>query len=242
MTGINAMKKKDFLFIFICVLFLAPFFIFPEVLKVYNDLNVSNGMIMSFIKFGILATLGEVIGLRIKTGNYYEKGFGIIPRAIVWGVLGLGIKMAFVIFGEGTPVFLKYMGVNYAGFDKPADILKTVDFSLLKLITAFSVSAAMNLIFAPIFMTLHRITDMHISATGGTLKGFFSPIRFEHYFVNLNWKVQWNFVFLKTIPLFWIPAHTITFLLPENHRVLFAAILGVVLGVFLAIASLKGKK
>ncbi|HRZ79119.1 MAG TPA: Mpv17/PMP22 family protein, partial [bacterium] len=47
---------------------------------------------------------------------------------------------------------------------------------------------------------------------------------------------------LKTIPLFWIPAHTITFLLPENHRVLFAAILGVVLGVFLAIASLKGKK
>jgi hypothetical protein len=37
---------------------------------------------MSFIKFSILATLGEVIGLRIKTGNYHQKGFGLIPRAI----------------------------------------------------------------------------------------------------------------------------------------------------------------
>ena len=231
------MKKKDLLFIFICALCFAPFFIFPEVLKIYNDLNGSNGMIMSFVKFAILATLGEVIGLRIKTGNYYEKGFGIIPRAIVWGILGLGIKMAFVVFGVGTPVFLNYMGLPVS-----PDTLKTADFSFMKLITAFSVSAAMNIIFAPIFMTLHRITDMHISSTGGTLKGFFTPIKFEHHFVNLNWKVQWNFVFLKTIPLFWIPAHTITFLLPEDHRVLFAAVLGIVLGVFLAIASIKGKK
>ncbi|HNW81440.1 MAG TPA: Mpv17/PMP22 family protein [bacterium] len=231
------MKKKDLLFIFICALFFAPFFVFPEILKIYNDFNISNGMIMSFIKFGILATLGEVIGLRIKTGNYYEKGFGVIPRAIVWGILGLGIKMAFVIFGVGTPAFLGYMGLNVS-----PNTLKEVDFTLIKLITAFSVSVTMNIIFAPIFMTLHRITDMHIAATGGTIKGFFSPIRFEYYFVNLNWKVQWNFVFLKTIPLFWIPAHTITFLLPENHRVLFAAVLGIFLGVFLAIASIKGKK
>lgn len=231
------MKRKDLLFISICAFFLAPFFVFPEVLRIYNDLNASNGMIMSFVKFAILATLGEVIGLRIKTGNYYEKGFGVIPRAIVWGFLGLGIKAAFVVFGVGTPAFLKYMGLPVA-----PDTLNSEGISSLKLITAFSISTFMNVIFAPIFMTLHRITDMHIASTGGTLKGFFSPIRFEKHFTELNWKVQWNFVFLKTIPLFWIPAHTITFLLPENHRVLFAAILGVVLGIFLAIASLKGKK
>lgn len=46
-----------------------------------------------------------------------------------------------------------------------------------------------------------------------------------------------NFVFKKTIPFFWYPAHTITFLLPGEMRVLFAAILGVVLGVLLAIAA-----
>jgi hypothetical protein len=49
----------------------------------------------------------------------------------------------------------------------------------------------------------------------------------------------WGFVFKKTIPFFWIPAHTITFLLPPELRVLFAAALGIVLGVILALASLK---
>jgi len=51
--------------------------------------------------------------------------------------------------------------------------------------------------------------------------------------------VQWGFVFKKTIPFFWYPAHTITFLLPGDTRVLFAALLGVALGVLLAIASHK---
>ena len=55
----------------------------------------------------------------------------------------------------------------------------------------------------------------------------------------MNWRVQWNFVFKKTIPFFWYPAHTITFLLPEETRVLFAALLGVALGVILAVAARK---
>jgi hypothetical protein len=72
-------------------------------------------MIMSFIKFALLATLGEVIGLRIKTGKYNVPGFGILPRAIVWGFLGLTIKLAFVIFTAGTVSFLTYMGMENAG-------------------------------------------------------------------------------------------------------------------------------
>lgn len=230
------MKKKDLVFAVVIAVLFSPFFISEEVLNFYKSFNASNGMIMSFIKFAFLATLGEIIGLRIKTGNYNEKGFGIIPRAIVWGFLGLGIKAAFVIFGTGTPNFLKYLG-----FDVSSSTLAQEGFSGLKLLTAFSVSVFMNVIFAPIFMTLHRITDMHIAETGGTIKGFFTPIKFEKYFINLNWKIQWSFVFLKTIPFFWIPAHTITFLMPAQHRVLFAAVLGIVLGVFLAVASIKSK-
>jgi hypothetical protein len=68
---------------------------------------------------------------------------------------------------------------------------------------------------------------------------FFSPLDFARIFKEINWKVQWNFVFKRTIPLFWIPAQTITFLLPEEFRVLFAAFLGIVLGVLLAIAALR---
>ena len=32
---------------------------------------------MSFFKFAILSTLGEMIGLRLRKGHYNEKGFGI---------------------------------------------------------------------------------------------------------------------------------------------------------------------
>ena len=54
---------------------------------------------------------------------------------------------------------------------------------------------------------------------------------------GLDWHRQWNFVFKKTIPLFWYPAHTVTFLLPGDARVLFAALLGVILGILLAVAA-----
>jgi hypothetical protein len=88
-------------------------------------------------------------------------------------------------------------------------------------------------------MTFHKITDTHILATGGTLSGLLKPIPFSKILAGLNWNVQWNFVFKKTIPFFWIPAHTITFLMPADFRVLFAALLGIVLGVILALANLK---
>ncbi len=230
------MKKNDVLFIIVSILVLLPFFISSEVFHFYNDFNHTHPLIMSFIKFAVLATAGESIGLRIKTGKYNYKGFGIIPRAIVWGFLGIAIKLAFVIFYTGTPVFLeKTVGISHA-----IDAMKG-DITAYKILVAFCISTAMNLIFAPVMMTLHKITDTHILNHNGTLKGFFTPIKFGEIITNLNWEVQYNFVFKKTIPLFWIPAHTITFLLPTDMQVLFAAVLGVMLGVILALAGQKSK-
>ena len=231
------MKGKDFLFGFGLALLLAPFFIFDAVMDFYSSFNAAHGMVMAFIKFALLATLGEVIGLRIKTGDYNRSGFGIIPRAVVWGFLGLGIKLAFIIFATGAPVFLEYLGIESA-----VSLFKSVDFTSTKLLVAFTVSATMNIIFAPVMMTTHKITDMHITRNGGTLRGLFRPIAFGEIISSLNWDVQWNFVFKKTIPLFWIPAHTATFLLPPQHRILAAALLGVALGILLAIASLKAER
>jgi hypothetical protein len=111
----------------------------------------------------------------------------------------------------------------------------TSDFSSLKLLDAFTISATMNLTFAPVMMIFHKITDTHIIKTGGSVRGLFSPIPFVAIFKNMNWDVMWNFILKKTIPFFWIPAHTITFLLPAEFRVLFAAILGIALGLILAI-------
>ncbi|PID95270.1 MAG: hypothetical protein CSA94_02040 [Bacteroidetes bacterium] len=229
------MKKQDVFFIVGAILIFAPFFLLSEVYDAYNQLNKNHGMLMSFFKFAILATAGEAIGLRIKSGVYNQKGFGLLPRAVVWGFLGLAIKLAFVIFATGTPNFLKYMV-----FPEALASMKQ-GFSYTKLLTAFSISFFMNLIFAPVMMTFHKITDTHIVANGGNLSCLLKRIPFSKILREINWDVQWNFVFKKTIPFFWIPAHTITFLLPPDFQVLFAAILGIVLGVILSIASLKAK-
>lgn len=242
------MKKQDLLFCLLLIVILLPFIPLPVFASFQSAFlyNESYWLITSFIKFGILATLGEVIGLRIKTGQYNAPGFGILPRAIVWGFLGISIKMAFVVFAVGVPVFL----------EKSCDVKGVVDAMKLKdifdasangsagirLLAAFSISTVMNIVFAPIMMTFHKITDTHITDNNGTLSGFFKPIKFGSIFPRINWFVQWDFVFKRTIPFFWIPAHTITFLLPNEYRVVFAAFLGIALGIFLSIASIKGKK
>ena len=219
------MKRTDFYFCLIVVALFASF-------------NAEHGMVMSFLKFAVLSTLGELLGLRISTGQYLRKGFGVLPRAVVWGVLGMGINLAFIVFSTGVPAAAGYLGV-----DDPAAIMAG-PVTLSKVLLAFAISVSLNSIFAPVFMTFHKITDTHILATGGTLRGLFTPIPMGDIMQNLNWRVQWGFVFKKTIPFFWFPAHTITahtitFLLPGEMRVLFAALLGVALGVILAVAARK---
>jgi len=114
---------------------------------------------MSFLKFGILSTMGEMLGCRISTGQYVTPTFGVLPRMIVWGILGMGINMAMIIFSKGTPMFMEYMGMTNAVQSFIADEL----FTMNKLWVALAVSIAMNTIFAPVFMTFHKITDAHIA-------------------------------------------------------------------------------
>ncbi|MCK4919601.1 MAG: Mpv17/PMP22 family protein [Bacteroidales bacterium] len=226
---------KDLKFTTLFILLFLPFFLFPSVFEFYYQFNLDHGLIMSFIKFGILATLGEVIGLRIRTGNYNQKGFGILPRALVWGVLGLSLKAAFDIFATGTPFFLENAGMQNA-----SEIIHG-DLSASKILVSFSISVALNLFYAPVLMTAHKITDNHITNTVGSLRGFFTSIDILSILKNIDWDTHWNFILKRTIPIFWIPAQTITFLLPSEYRILFAAFLGIVLGVLLAVASLKGR-
>ena len=225
------MKKQDFIFVFILVVIFLPFLVSDTIYDWYKSFNAAHGMIMSFLTCGVLATLGEMLGLRISVGVYNRRGFGLLPRAAVWGLLGMGINMAMIVFSKGVPQFLEYMGmVN-------ASVIINEDFCLGKLWIAFAISITMNTIFAPVFMTFHKITDTHILNCSGSLRSLVTPIPMKRIITHLNWDAQWNFVFKKTIPFFWYPAHTITFLLPGEVRVLFAAILGVVLGVLLAVAA-----
>jgi hypothetical protein len=203
----------------------------PGFLDAFIAVTAACPYVMSFLKFAVLATFGECIGLRITSGVYAKPGFGILPKALVWGVLGLGIKAAFTIFATGVPMALAEIGVPVS-----AATMKTGAF-IWRAVTALCIATALNCCFGPVFMTLHRLTDMHIASTGGTVGGLLRPIPMGRFLGEINWTMLWGFVFKKTIPIFWIPAHTVTFLLPQHFQVVFAALLGVVLGVILAVAA-----
>lgn len=227
------LNRYDLLFAAVLLLVFLPFFLIRPLYEAYETFNSAYGMVMSFIKFALLSTLGEMLGARISRGRYCPEGFGVVPKMIVWGILGMGINMAMIIFSNGVPAFLEYMGYSDAGADFAGGL------TWGKVLVAFCISVVMNSIFAPVFMTLHKITDIHIADNGGSLKALIRPIPMAAVFSRIDWKAQWGFVFKKTIPLFWFPAHTVTFLLPAGARPLFAALLGVVLGVLLAVAGRK---
>jgi hypothetical protein len=231
------MKKQDWILIFCVVVVLTPFFI-PATgfFDWFCSSTKDHPYIMAFFKFAILGTLGEMLALRIRKGVYNEPGFGVVPRMMVWGFLGMCIAMAMVIFKSGVPAFLE----SVVGCEKGtmSALLLAEQFSWGKLGVAFAVSVLMNSIFAPVMMTFHKCTDIHILDNGGTVRGLLRPMKMREIFSSkVNWDVQWNVVIKKTIPLFWFPAHTITFILPATFQVLFAALLGVALGLILALAG-----
>lgn len=229
------MKRQDFIFILLLIALFLPFFVIDSVFEFYKMLNANYAILVGCVQFAILPTLGEVIALRIRRGIYYESNFGLLPTAIVWGFLGGWIVMAMKVFAAGSPVLVD----NILGTDGLIAASMKGAFSFDKLLGAFSISLLMNTSFAPIFMLLHKVTDTHIAMNRGKTSCLLKVIPFSIILSELNWKVQWNFVFKKTIPFFWLPAHTITFILPGEFQVLFAALLGIVLGIIMAIAANK---
>ena len=232
------MKKQDIVFGIVLVSIFLPFILWREAYDFIFDpvsgMNTRFPLITAFLKFAILATMGELLGIRIQTGKYFKKNFGILPHAVVWGFLGVFIKIAFDIFAHGTIGFSSsVLGIENAG------AVLAGPMSWNKVLIAFLISLFLNTMFAPVFMTIHKITDIHISMLNGSLRSLITPIPVGQIITTMNWRVQWDFVFKKTIPLFWIPAQTINFLFPEQFRILNAAILGIILGVILAIANLK---
>lgn len=211
------MKRSDLLAI-VFVAGVLSVFVFPDSRKVYNNAYQNVPVWLSFVKFALLATFGEMLILRLNSGSYSTKSFGLIPKALVWGVLGISLYFAFTIF---------YGGVNWLLFK--GGVAQNF---MSQLLFSFLVSFFMNIFYAPILMVTHHVTDLFIVSNNGRF-----PIKKFHtleLLKQIDWDKMWSFVIKKTIPLFWIPIHTITFLLPEQYRVLIAAVLSIVLGLFLA--------
>lgn len=201
-------KKNDKL-ISLGVLLLTVIFVFIFTRNFFLSLVSASPVITGFIKFFFLASIGDFIGLRLKTG-YWNIPKKILLKAIVWGFIGSVIVMIFSIFSTGV-IHLQTIGI--------------LPFKDVLFVTAFLTSVFMNLIFAPTMMTFHRISDTYLDGSGSI----------ENAVKTIDWVSFYKNVLLKTIPFFWIPAHTITFLLPAEYQVIFAAVLGIALGLLLSL-------
>ncbi len=205
------MNKKDFLWILVLILCIAlvlsPFF---------KTITKSHAYLAGFIKFFLLATMGEILALRIRNKKYVIPPYLPI-RALIWGVIGLAIVPVFGIF---------YSGVGL-----------TFCISRIKFFHAILTSIIMNYTFGVVMMAFHNVTDKYLELKAEGLK----PDTMAA--VNaVDWTRFINFVVFTTIPMFWVPAHTITFLLPQQFRVFAAALLSIFLGLILAFSANKGER
>ncbi len=211
------MKKGDIIWValLIAVLF---FMLSPLTNQTFEQVTLQFPYVMGFIKFAILATMGELLALRIAKGDY-TKPAGFVWRVVIWGLIGVLITLMFKVFAGG---------VLYA-LDKGF-----LPFKGSSLAFAFFTSLLMNSFFAPTFMALHKHTDTYLE-----LRHTNQHISLADVVAAIDWQNFISFVVLKTIPFFWIPAHTITFLLPAQYRVMVAALLSIALGLILSLSKKK---
>ncbi len=211
------MKKGDFIWGGLLLLF-SMIFVFESSRTAFIGFTGTYPLLGGFLKFMLLATMGELLSIRISTGEWINPG-GLPYRALVWGFLGVVITLIFNIYGAGVTASMNSGILPFAGS---------------AFAFAFFTSAFMNLTFAPTFMAFHRITDTLIDAK---VSGQRQKIRLKEITAKIDWYGFISFVVMKTIPIFWIPAHTITFLLPGEYRVVVAAYLSVALGAILAFSK-----
>jgi hypothetical protein len=196
-------------------------FAIPASATVVLDLTARYPYPLGFTKFALLATMGELLVLRLGKGTWSMPA-GLWAKVLVWGIVGILVVLMFTLFNAGV------MAAGAKG------LLPQGEGWVGNLLVAFWTSAIMNLTFGPVFMAAHRISDAWIEARFGrkALGSGTWPQR-DEVVASVDWKRFLDFVIGRTIPLFWIPAHTITFLLPAGYRIVVAAFLSIALGVIL---------
>jgi hypothetical protein len=230
------MKRSDILFIVLFAGLFLPFILSESLYEFFLWFSNEWAFTASFIKFAILATMGEMLGSRIKSGIYLPEGFALIYRAVVWGFLGMTVKAAFVIFGGGVPLIASHFGM-----ENPVAVMAG-PVTGARVLLAFAISTFLNIFYAPVLMVTHRVSDLHIIEAAGDRRKLLKVPDVTRLLASIDWNSMWGIVLKKSIPLFWIPAQTVNFLLPEEYRILVAALYSTVLGVILAMAAGSSKR
>ena len=179
-------------------------------------------LIAGFIKFFILATMGDLLALRI-VNRQWKWPYGLIYRSIVWGIIGMGVAIVFEIFSKGVTAAIN------------GGLLPVARGQIDQITIAFWISTVMNVTFGPMLMVFHRYADTFIDLAGGEIRKFGS-VSPDMVVKHIDWQEFVGFV-LKIQLFLWVPLHTTVFLLPSEYRVLAAAALSIVLGGVLGFAK-----
>ncbi len=191
-------------------------FVLPSTATFLLDFNAHHAYVMGFVKFALLATMGELLVIRLEEGDWRRPAW-LWAKSLVWGMVGVFVVLMFSLFNTGVQGAGAKGLLPIGGEGWPRSLL-----------VAFWTSFIMNLTFGPVFMAAHRISDAWIEdRSKGGRRAFGDVV------AAVDWKRFLGFVVGKTIPLFWIPVHTLVFLLPSEYRILAAALLSIALGVIL---------
>ena len=190
--------------------------------KIFVNLTTQYPYTGGFSKFLILATMGELLAIRIVTGAW-KLPKGLAYRAVIWGIIGMAVVLMFGVLGPGMSAA---MAKGLLPGDKSPFLL------------ALFISSIMNLTFGPTLMICHRLTDTYLDIM---YEKPTAQVTWSEVVQRIDWDGLVSFVLFKTIPFFWIPAHTIIFLLPPEYRVLGAAMLSIALGSILAFSKRKSQ-
>lgn len=214
------MQKGDFLWLAAlgCILVLL---FHPVTNETYVLLNREHPFLLGFAKFFVLATMGELLSLRMAKGQWVQPP-GLLARAVVWGILGAWITLMFAVFASGIASAMQ-KGMLPGGESK--------------FMFAFFTSVASNLSFAPTFMAFHKLTDAWIDLSHAGQ----GKVSLGQTVAHVNWGAFVSFTLVVTLPCIWIPVHTVTFLLPPEYRVLAAALSSILLGALLAMKKPQNK-
>lgn len=192
-------------------------FIVPNTREIFIKVTEAHLYMGGFIKFAFLASMGDLLGMRIINNAWAIPG-NVLQKAFVWGVMGIMITLVFTVYMGGVAV---------------AQSAGRLPFDDVVLAQAFFGSVVMNMTFGPMLYIYHMFGDKIMESL--SMKKGERPT-LEDMVNSVDWYTLVSFSWLKTCLLIWIPLHTAVFLLPAAYRVLASAFLSILLGVIIALA------
>ena len=203
---------------------LSLFLVFPAPREAFVSLTVRHGVLMGFVNFAVLSTMGELLSLRIQFGRWIRPA-AFPVKVLLWGLFGMAVSVVFGFcsIGAGGAMAAGLLPGPAGGFFKT-------------LLEAFYTSFFVNAVAGPALQGAQRLLDTLVDRLACRRKpaGILAAVE------AVDWVDFIKFAVLKTIPFFWVPVNTLVFLMPPEYRVVVAAYLSIFLGAFLACVNKAG--